>query len=40
MGNPEELLRIRKSKIEKAKILRREMNMKQRKGGEGLGTFS
>ena len=39
-GNPEELLGIRKSKIEKAKILRREMNMKERKGGEGSGTFS
>ena len=39
-GNPEELLGIRKSKTEKAKILRREMNMKERKGGEGSGTFS
>ena len=39
-GNPEELLRIRESKIEKARILRREMNMKERKGGETAGTVS
>ena len=31
MGNPEELLRIRESRIEKARILRRERNMKERK---------
>ncbi len=39
-GNPEELLRIRESKIEKAGILRRERNMKERKGGETAGTVS
>ena len=31
-GNPEALLMIRQSKIEKARILRRERNMKERKG--------
>ncbi|MCW6169340.1 MAG: hypothetical protein LVQ96_04470 [Thermoplasmatales archaeon] len=40
MGNPEELLRIRESKIEKARILRRERNMTERKGGETAGTVS
>ena len=40
MGNPEEILRIRESKIEKAGILRRERNMKERKGGETAGTVS
>ena len=39
-GNPEEILRIRKSKIEKARILRRERNIKERKGGETAGTVS
>ena len=39
-GNPEEILRIRESKIEKARILRRERNMKERKGGETAGTVS
>jgi len=39
-GNPEELIRIRESKIEKARILRRERNMKERKGGETAGTVS
>ena len=39
-GNPEELLRIRESKIEKARILRRERNMKERRGGETAGTVS
>ena len=39
-GNPEELLRIRESKIEKARILRRERNMKERKGGEMAGAGS
>ena len=39
-GNPGELLRIRESKIEKARILRRERNMKERKGGEMAGTVS
>ena len=40
MGNPEELLRIRESKIERARILRRERNMKERKGGETAGIVS
>ena len=39
-GNPEELLRIRESKIERARILRMERNMKERKGGETAGTVS
>ncbi len=39
-GNPEELIRIRESKIQKARILRRERNMKERKGGETAGTVS
>ena len=39
-GNTEELLRIRESKIEEAKILRKERNMKKRKGGEIAETFS
>ena len=39
-GNPEELIKIRKSKIEKARILRRERNMKERKGGGMAGTVS
>ena len=38
--NPGKLLRIRESKIEKARILRREMNMKERKGGETAGSVS
>ena len=39
-GNPGEILKIRKSKIEKARILRRERNMKERKGGETAGSVS
>jgi len=39
-GNPEELLRIRESKIERARVLRRETNMKERNGGERAGTVS
>ena len=39
-GNPKEILRIRESKIGKARILRRERNMKERKGGETTGTVS
>ena len=39
-GNPEELLRIRESKAERARILRRERNMKERRGGETAGTIS
>ena len=39
-GKPEELLRIRESWIEMARILRRERNVKERKGGETAGTVS
>ena len=39
-GNPESFLMIRQSKIEKARILRRERNMKERKGGETAETVS
>ena len=39
-GDPEGLLRIRKSKIERARILRREKNMKTRRGGETASTVS
>ena len=39
-GNPEGFLMIRQSKIEKARILRRERNMKERKGGETAETVS
>ena len=39
-GNPERILRIRESKIERARILRRERNMKERNGGETAGTIS
>ena len=39
-GNLEELLKIRESKIERAGILRRERNMKERKRGETAGTVS
>ena len=39
-GNLEELLWIRESKTERARILRRERNMKERKGGETAGTVS
>ena len=37
-GNPEVLLAIREVKIEKARTLRKERNMKLRKGGETAGT--
>ena len=37
-GNPEVLLAVREAKIEKARILRKERNMKLRKGGETAGT--
>jgi len=40
MKNPEEFLRIRESKIERARVLRRETNMKERNGGEIAGTVS
>ena len=39
-GEPEVLLAVREAKMEKAKILRKERNMKERKGGETAGTFS
>ena len=39
-GNPDGIIRIRESKIERARILRRERNMKERKGGETAGTVS
>ena len=39
-GDPEVLLAVREAKIEKARILRRERNMKLRKGGEAAGTVS
>ena len=38
MGSPEEFLKITESKIEKARILRRERNMKEWNGGETAGT--
>ena len=37
-GDPDLLLAIREAKIEKARILRRERNMKSRKGGVTAGT--
>ena len=40
MGYPEELLRIRESKIERARILRRERNIKEQKGGETARSVS
>ena len=39
-GNPEDLLRIREAKMEKARILRKERNMRERKGGETAGVVS
>ena len=33
-GNPDELLKTRKIKIEMARMTRKERNMKERKGGE------
>ena len=39
-GDPDLLLAIREAKIEKARILRREENMKGRKGGETAGSVS
>jgi putative transposase len=39
-GNPREILRMRESKIERARILRRERNMKERKGDETAGIVS
>ena len=39
-GNPVELLNIRESKIERARIMRKEKNMRERKGGEVAGTVS
>jgi hypothetical protein len=34
------LLAVREAKMEKAKILKREMNMRERKGGIMAGTLS
>lgn len=39
-GNPDVLLAVREAKIEKARILRKERNMKIMKGGETAGTVS
>ena len=39
-GDPDVLLAVREAKIEKARILRGENNMKERKGGETAGTVS
>ena len=39
-GEPEILLAVREAKIEKAKLLRKERNMEERKGGETAGTVS
>jgi hypothetical protein len=39
-GNPDDLLRIREAKLEKARILRKERNMRERKGGETAGVVS
>lgn len=39
-GEPEVLLAVREAKIEKAKILRKERNMEERKGGETAGAVS
>ena len=39
-GEPDGLLAVREAKIEKARALRKERNMKERKGGEMAGTFS
>jgi transposase InsO family protein len=39
-GNPVEILGIRESKMERARVLRRETNMKERNGGEMAGTVS
>ena len=39
-GNPEELHRITKSNIERARKLRRERNMKERRGGKTARVVS
>ena len=39
-GNPDDLLRIREAKLQKARILRKERNMRERKGGETAGVVS
>ena len=39
-GNPDDLLRIREAKMEKARILRKERNMRERKGGETARVVS
>lgn len=38
-GNPDELLKTRKIKIEMARMTRKERNMKERKGGEVAGAY-
>ena len=37
-GNPDELLKTRKIKMEMARMTRKERNMKERKGGEVAGA--
>ena len=39
-GDPDLLLAVREAKIEKARVLRKERNMRDRKGGETAGTVS
>ena len=39
-GEPDVLLAVRETKIEKAKLIRRENNMLKRKGGETAGAVS
>jgi hypothetical protein len=39
-GNPDEIPMIRESRIERARILSRQRNMKERKGGETAGSVS
>ena len=39
-GNLDDQLRIREAKLEKARILRKERNMRERKGGETAGGIS
>jgi hypothetical protein len=37
-GNPDEFLKTRKIKMEMARMIRKERNMKERKGGEVAGA--
>ena len=39
-GNPDDLLKIREAKMEKARILRKERNMRERKGCETARVVS